>query len=97
MRTYKENVIELSDGETVIIRAERGTHQKLVSIEVSCGGWYDYKGEPNGLEVISPMNELRSNGETLVASVEVIPPDLELEPITAPVLEQHGFTPINQQ
>lgn len=91
MRTFKENVIELADGESVIIRAERGSGQKEVSIQVHCVGWYDYVGQPNGLDIRS-QNEVRNSGEALedgiegLVVVEVVPSDLKLNEIEQPTL-----------
>lgn len=95
MRTYKENIIELEDGEVVTIRAAKDSNQKMVSIQIQCNGWYDYRGQPNGFEIATDC-ELRCNGEALPElPVEVVPPNLVLEPIK--IVPEPEMAYLNQQ
>jgi hypothetical protein len=87
MRTYKENIIELMDGESVVVRVKGS---KPVQLKVTAEEWSDYEGEPSGL-VLVPFGEVRAYGEQVYAhEFEVIPVGLKLKESDGAHCEQCG-------
>jgi endogenous inhibitor of DNA gyrase (YacG/DUF329 family) len=90
MRTYKENIIELVDGESVVVRV-KGLNP--VQLKITAEEWSDYEGEPSGL-VLVPFGKVRAYGEQVYAhELEIIPAgELKLKESDLPHCEQCGKT-----